>query len=90
MTAIQLRAELFREMNPMLENEAMLTKMLAFVRSLFAMLTQFVDVLPMDGQQLQAALGQQVRDFEDFSVLPRNSITENTVMGDRFNSIAHY
>lgn len=36
MTAIQLRAELFREMNPMLENEAMLAKMLAFVRSLFA------------------------------------------------------
>ena len=36
MTAIQLRAELFREMNPMLENEAMLSKMLAFVRSLFA------------------------------------------------------
>lgn len=36
MTAIQLRAELFREMNPMLENEAMLSKMLAFVRKLFA------------------------------------------------------
>ena len=36
MTAIQLRAELFREMNPMLENEAMLSKMLAFVKMLFA------------------------------------------------------
>ena len=36
MTAIQLRAELFREMNPMLENEAMLSKMLAFVKKLFA------------------------------------------------------
>ncbi|MBE6270278.1 MAG: hypothetical protein E7101_04935 [Prevotella ruminicola] len=36
MSAIQLRAELFREMNPMLENEAMLSKMLAFVKSLFA------------------------------------------------------
>ena len=35
MTAIQLRAELFREMN-MLENEAMLSKMLAFVKKLFA------------------------------------------------------
>ena len=34
MTAIQLRAELFREMNPMLENEAMLSKMLAFVNML--------------------------------------------------------
>ena len=36
MTAIQLRAELFREMNPMLENEAMLSKMLDFVKKLFA------------------------------------------------------
>ena len=36
MTAIQLRAELFREMNPMLENEAMLSKMLGFVKKLFA------------------------------------------------------
>ncbi len=37
----------------------------ADVYELFAMLTQFVDVLPMDGRQLQAALGQKVRDFED-------------------------
>ena len=29
------------------------------------MLTGFVNVLPMDGSQLQAALGWQVRDFED-------------------------
>jgi predicted nucleic acid-binding protein len=31
----------------------------------FTMLTGFVNVLPMDGRQLQAALGKQVRDFED-------------------------
>ena len=31
----------------------------------FTMLTGFVNVLPMDGSQLQAALGWQVRDFED-------------------------
>ena len=34
MTAIQLRAELFREMNPLLDSEAALTKVLAFVKDL--------------------------------------------------------
>jgi len=34
MTAIQLRAELFREMNPLLDSEAALTKVLAFVKGL--------------------------------------------------------
>ena len=34
MTAIELRAELFREMSPLLDNEAAMTKMLAFVKSL--------------------------------------------------------
>ena len=34
MTAIQLRAELFREMSPLLDSEAAMEKMLAFVRTL--------------------------------------------------------
>lgn len=34
MTAIQLRAELFREMSPLLDNESAMEKMLAFVRTL--------------------------------------------------------
>ena len=34
MTTIQLRAELFREMNPLLDSEAALTKVLAFVKGL--------------------------------------------------------
>ncbi len=34
MTAMQLRAELFREMNPLLDSESALEKMLAFVRTL--------------------------------------------------------
>ena len=34
MTTIQLRAELFREMNPLLDSESALEKMLAFVRTL--------------------------------------------------------
>lgn len=34
MTAIQLHAELFREMNPILDSEAAMTKVIAFVKSL--------------------------------------------------------
>ena len=34
MTTTQLRAELFREMNPLLDSEVAMTKMLAFVKSL--------------------------------------------------------
>lgn len=34
MTAIQLREELFREMNPLLDSEAAMKKVIAFVKSL--------------------------------------------------------
>jgi hypothetical protein len=34
MTAIQLRAELFREMSPLLDNESAMKKMLTFIRTL--------------------------------------------------------
>ena len=34
MTAIQLRAELFREMSPLLDSEVAMEKMLSFVRTL--------------------------------------------------------
>lgn len=37
----------------------------ADIYELFAMLTSFITVLPMDGDQLQAALSQRARDFED-------------------------
>ena len=36
METVQLRAELFREMSPMLDSDVMLQKMLAYVKSLFA------------------------------------------------------
>lgn len=36
MTAIQLRAELFREMSPLLDSEQAMQKVIAFVRSLTA------------------------------------------------------
>ena len=34
MTAIQLRAELFREMSPLLDNETAMAKLITFIRSL--------------------------------------------------------
>lgn len=34
MTAIQLRAELFRELNPLLDNEAAMEKILVYVRTI--------------------------------------------------------
>lgn len=34
MTAVQLRAELFREMNPLLDSETAMMRVLTFVRSL--------------------------------------------------------
>ncbi len=37
----------------------------ADIYELFAMLTGFITVLPMDGDQLQAALSQRAKDFED-------------------------
>ena len=46
-------------------NMAYILKGKADIYGLFALLTQFVTVLPMDGNQLQKALGQKVRDFED-------------------------
>ena len=37
----------------------------ADIYELFAMLTSFITVLPMDSDQLQTALSQRVKDFED-------------------------
>lgn len=37
----------------------------ADIYEMFAMLTGFITVLPMDSDQLQAALSQRVKDFED-------------------------
>ena len=37
----------------------------ADIYELFTMLTEFITVLPMDSDQLQAALSHRVKDFED-------------------------
>lgn len=46
-------------------NMAYILKNKIDIYGFFNMLTRFVRVLPMDENQLQAALRQQVRDFED-------------------------
>jgi hypothetical protein len=49
METMQLRAELFRQMNPMLDSDVMLKKMIAYVKSLFA------------AQQAEQAAAQRAR-----------------------------
>lgn len=46
-------------------NMAYILKTKVDVYALFAILCSYITVLPMDNLQLQAALGQRVRDFED-------------------------
>ena len=58
METVQLRAELFREMNPLLDSNVMLSKMLAYVRSLFA------------AQQLEQEAAAQEKDYEVKAVSP--------------------
>lgn len=43
MTAIQLRAELFREMSPLLDSEVAMKKMLIFVRTLLPVTKEDTD-----------------------------------------------
>ena len=45
MTAIQLRAELFREMSPLLDNESAMTKVIAFVKRCFKELSLWIACL---------------------------------------------
>lgn len=49
MTAVQLRAELFREMNPILDNETAMMKVLAFLKGLVAAQTKQATKTPRDG-----------------------------------------
>ena len=63
MTATQLRAELFREMNPLLESEVAMTKVIAFVRGLVIAQKKESGITPRDGWA--AAAKQAHADGED-------------------------
>ena len=63
MTATQLRAELFREMNPLLDSEVAMTKVIAFVRGLVIAQKKELGIAPRDGWA--AAAKQAHADGED-------------------------
>ena len=63
MTAIQLRAELFREMNPLLDSESAMTKVIAFVKGLVLAQKKEAGIAPRDGWA--AAAKQAHADGED-------------------------
>ena len=48
MTAIQLRAELFREMSPLVDSEAAMEKMIAFVKGLVITQKKEAGIAPRD------------------------------------------
>ena len=63
MTAIQLRAELFREMSPLLDNESAMTKVIAFVKSIVIAQKKEAGIAPREGWA--AAAKQAHNDGED-------------------------
>ena len=59
MTAVQLREELFREMNPLLYNETAMIKMIAFLKKLLIAQAQQSHPAPREGW---AAAAKQAHD----------------------------
>jgi antitoxin MazE len=78
MTAIQLRAELFREMSPLLDNESAMTKVIAFVKGLAVAQKKETGIVPRDGWA--AAAKQAHADGEDKLMVA--DIFEDEAMGD--------
>lgn len=60
---MQLRAELFREMNPLLDSESAMTKVIAFVKGLVISQKKESGIVPRDGWA--AAAKQAHADGED-------------------------
>lgn len=53
METMQLRAELFRQMNPMLDSDVMLRKMIAYAKSLFAAQQSEQEALQKKGYKMK-------------------------------------
>ncbi len=74
MTAVQLRAELFREMNPLLDSEAALEKLIKYVKKLTAkkedptLMTKEEFFAKIDKSLEQARQGQVHRMLPDESL----------------------
>ena len=84
MTTLQLRAELFREMNPLLDSEAALEKMLAFVRSLLVVNNSAnepqTEFRPYTMEEINERLERSERDFAE-----GRYYTDDEVFGDLDN-----
>ena len=65
MTAIQLRAELFRQMNPLLDNEAAMTKVLEFVKGLMPSVNRNVSAKSVSRRGWAAAAKKAHKDGQD-------------------------
>ena len=63
MTAVQLRAELFREMSPLLDNETAMMKMIAYLKKLVIIQAKQANSSPREGWAVAAQ--QSHADGED-------------------------
>lgn len=87
MTTIQLREELFREMNPLLDSKSALEKMLAFVKTLLPAQKAKSETKELtDDEKLNAALkifhsdwGGNANPMEVADALRRNVVNNRTV-----------
>lgn len=76
MTAVQLREELFREMNPLLDSEAALEKLLKYVKKLAA---KKGDPTLLTKEEFFARVDEareQIRRGEGIKMLPNESLDE--------------
>ena len=69
MTAIQLRAELFREMNPLLDSEVAMTKVLAFVKNLVVAQKEESDLESLFSFGETTALQGDIKGLDDFELI---------------------
>lgn len=76
MTAIQLRAELFREMNPLLDSEVAMTKVIAFVKSLVVAQRKETGLAPREGW---AAAAKQAHDDGEDKLMAADVFEDETM-----------
>ena len=73
MTAVQLRAELFREMNPLLDSEAALKKLIKYVQKLAA---KKEDPTLMTKEELAERIEEAEREYREGKTLSFASAEE--------------
>lgn len=76
MTAIQLRAELFREINPLLDSEVAMTKVIAFVKSLVVAQRKETGLTPRESW---AAAAKQAHDDGEDKLMAADVFEDETM-----------